>query len=1078
MSGSVEQPLALSLPLTGRVLVEASAGTGKTYTLVGVVVRLIVEAGLMPDQILVVTYTRAATAELRTRLRDRLGELRRAMLEGTRGSDGFIEALLAASRGDLDARALALARLDAALAGLELAAIDTIHAFCQRALAEGAFRRGAAFEAEVEPLPGSLRRELVNDLWRRATAEQGDAAFWPDAAGPTLARHAATREKLSHWVGVAGRVTAWPNASLVGGERPGDARLDDDAAKASWMLHGRRRLAELVREELPRRIRATGLHDFDGLVRSLRDAIVREPALASELGRRYPALLIDESQDTDALQLEVFDRIHRAAPSARALLVLVGDPKQAIYSFRGADLHSFLRTAATFRDGERHSLLENRRSHPRLVAAADALIARPLARDAPPLRMPKLGYTRPRGVSDTPLVTDPGDDTALTFLLLESDDELSAKDASQAIAVCVADDIVRLLSDSQVQLAGRPLTPADIVVLVDDNQDGAAVRAVLGERGVPTASTVKSSVYASAEARELRILMIGLCARSDERRTRSALAGRIVGLDAAAFERFDQDAAESDRWRRALASWLELWQRDGLGAAVRRICDECGTWTRWSRRRGGERAMTNLLHLLALLDASGIQDPAALLLWFGQQNEDTSAATVEGDDPALLQIDSDGQQVRVMTMHGSKGLEFPIVYLAGIGSGRRQRMQAAPLRQRDDGPEIDIAGTPEAQAAHHSDEVDQAMRVAYVGLTRAKSRAYVVWGVFPHAAQSPLGWWLGEGAAALDLVAMRAAIEALAQTDDAISVRSLPADAGDAAPRRWQPVAARDQAAAPLALASLSHPLPGPDRRASFTALVAQGMSPDEPDHDQAIDDAAVDPAPATAALRFRFERGAAAGVCLHAIAESIDWQAAPRAWHDAIRRELARSAIDGADPEQMAAWFDEIRRAPITVPGTRPFALAGIEQAGWHREVAFDLPLRDADFSRVATAALEAGFAVPALPAQQWRGLLRGYIDALVVRDGRVFVLDWKSNHLGDRFADYDEAAMEAAMRLHGYHLQHLLYSVAVRRFLAARGSPAAFGGVIYAFVRGMSPEAPGHGVVALAPDLALLDTLDALLA
>ncbi|CAN5212529.1 exodeoxyribonuclease V subunit beta [soil metagenome] len=1090
MSDLVENiPLALELPLDGRVLIEASAGTGKTYTLVALVTRLVVEVGLMPDQILVVTYTRAATAELRNRIRLRLTQLRDALRGDTADPDPIIAALLAKANQSERQRELVDARVEAALAGIAFASIDTIHAFCQRALAEGAFSRGSGFEAEIEPQPGMIRTSLVNDFWRRALSESVDArdSPWPESIRSAMARAAFDADKLWRWQKLAELGMNWSTAALHGGPRPETEDATDPQVSQGWLRHARRRLVETVRLDLPDRMRAAGLSDFEGLVRTLRAALRDEPTLARALAVRYPALLIDESQDTDGLQLDIFRMIHAAAveqDAARALLVIVGDPKQAIYSFRGADLHSFLRVRDDFSTGQRRALLENRRSHDVLLAAADHLFTTPQHRgDGTALRMPTLDYRSPIGRSRSQLLVDDSEDAALTFLRIDSAGAaLGSGEAREATAAVIADDIVRLLDDATAAIGSKRVVASDIAVLVVRNDEGVAVRTALARRGVPVASTTKNSVFEQPEADDLRLLMRALSDPTDEYRVRAALAGQLVGLDAAALDRLDIDVQWSDLWRSRMIEWFESWMRDGIGAAMRRAMASCDTGTRLAARSGGERAMTNYLHLLQLLDAAAIDDPLELLVWFDQQNQDSSHATIESDDPALLQIDSDGEQVRVMTMHGSKGLQFPIVYLAGLGLAGKEHEVLVALHHPDGLPQLDFDQDPTSIASARDAEFDQAMRLAYVGVTRAESRAFIVLGNFEKNGRTPLGWWLGGDVPQLDDRLLDLALDELKSRAGAgISSRTIEVDV-EAEPARLKTRASRSDHAPTIKAASLKRRLPAADRRASFTALIAQGVSPDEPDHDQAVEESAPDTAPSPASeMRFGFRRGAAAGVCLHAIAETIDWSASSDAWLGIIDRELDRSAIEPADAAAVAEWFEEVRDAPIAMPGRAPFRLRDLAPSQWHREVAFDVPLRDADFAGVAQVARDAGFAVPELPPHRWRGMLRGFIDALVIHDDKLFVLDWKSNHLGDDYGDYDDTAMQAEMRLHGYHLQHLLYSVAVLRFLRRRSSTVdvteRFGGVVYAFIRGMSPDHAGAGLVLVPPHWPLLDSIDGIL-
>lgn len=1201
--------LALSAPLAGAQLIEASAGTGKTWTIAGLYLRLVLERRLLPEQILVVTFTKAATAELRERLRGRLAQMLRRIDTGDSDED-FCDALyetlgLAHDERCADARRL----LVAALHGFDQAAIFTIHGFCQRALADRAFASGLPFALELVPDPSAVLEQVVADFWRRKIVawDPADGPVLPQAlhaqyalaalrrapgekreptpatlarlVGTALARHevelaggdpvapepeldaqlraawAAVRvdwvqayAELRARIGADKRLSrsyrrndlatreakcaaalaqedftavadgdrealAWFSRTRLeekANEKASDAnagpfapdpladRIDAlfscaarvEARADAWRDWTRRRCIEWARTEFPARMRAARTQGFDDLLANLHAALrgPRGTALARTLAERYPAALIDEFQDTDALQFDTFKRIYAPAIEAgaqggatRASLIFVGDPKQAIYSFRGADLHAYLDAARWAK--RLPPLRANFRSDARLIDALNAVFTQPERQQRAPFRMPELafvpveaGRAGAAGALQLGTETDP---PPLVFERLPAREDGSAHtktDARERIARAVASEIAWLLDPaSGARLNGVPVAGRDIAVLVGKHAQGDLVRRALADRGIGCAARATASVWASDEAAQLLRLFGALAQLQHEARVRAALVTDLIGLDASALARREHDEDEAQRWQMKLERWAQVWRRQGALALLRTVLVDGDAYARLAAMRDGERRLTNLAHLAELIAAEEprLHGADALVAWLARQVEDPP-----GGEAAELRLESDENLVQIVTVHKSKGLEYGIVFAPYLweGVGTPEGMALVHEVQAPHRAVLDLAPDEAASARAQSERYDESLRLAYVALTRAKHRCHVVWGEIADAQASPLAWFVfGGGPQAAELPA-RAVIDAgfaelVRAGAGAIAVRELQVRAAS--------VAVASAGAEPLVAATAPAPLPAPLRQTSFSGLMHGASAADLPDHDQFAPGAEAGP---EAAMRFAFPRGAAAGDCLHAIAERIDWQAPWAQWlpaiRDALRAMQADARFAALAPEAVAQWLDEVRHAPLDATGA---TLAQVPRGATRREIAFALPLQRARFDVLAEAARQAGYAVPRLAPEQWRGSLRGYIDLVYQHAGKVYVADYKSNALGLALDDYHPRALDDAMHAHGYHLQHLLYTVAVDRWLRTRIAgydyDTHFGGVRYLFLRGMSATAPGRGVVGTRAPRALIETLSRLL-
>ncbi len=1132
----------LRLPLGGTALIEASAGTGKTYTITTLFVRLLLERELGVEQILVVTFTRAATAELRERIRTRLLEVLRVLEGEDPGEDSTLQSL-AAQRSDLGDLEGDRRKLRAALRGFDDAAIFTIHGFCQRMLQEHAFESGAGFDVELVTDLGPLIERCVHDFWARRVCSlpAPSAAFLQDTARKDAGVSFELLRKLAQ------RVAASPDMPVLPAQVTMPATPSSDADHQQVLLALKRELVDAVRDQLPRHKREARLQSFDDLLLDLRAALRGEAGalLAARIAARFGAALIDEFQDTDPVQYEVFQRIYAGTDLP---LLLIGDPKQAIYSFRGADLFAYLRAS---RDAgrSRHSLDTNHRSDRPLVEAVNSLFARvpqpfvldeiafsPVqARHAARLRWPE------RGAAALELLFVPREEFkgARGFITVEK--------IGRSLPRLVAAEISRLLGSAaridDDQGGERPVAPGDVAVLCRTNDQASDMQAALRELGVPSVLQAEASVLDSVEAGDLERIARALLEPERAAVLRAALSTRSLGVDAAELQSLQDDPS---RWS-ALAQLFrrggQLWQRRGFLAAFRQLLTSLpgalgrptGVEARLLGFIDGERCLTNLQHLAELLQTSAVRDhlgPPALLAWLQRLRADRELRADQVGEFAQLRLESDDHAVKLVTIHKSKGLEYPVVYCPFLWKGTKlsgddKRWHRFHDRAHDARLTLDLepGARPRHQAWLLEENMAEQLRLLYVALTRARHRCSVVWGGFNDAGTSPLAYLLHQQEAA-DGVARMAATQKHFKTlkDDARMLAELE-----------QVVV---HSGGQLALREIDTLLPGPPHRpaqqepgalrtrqlpaapppgwslASFSALTQRDLGDGHPaaaglDHDaEAPVHAALAPAPGAGerVLLHAAPRGAGFGNLVHRALELLDFERADPATLAALLQRLDPADRQGrralGDHEILIEGLGQVLDTELS--GVAPgFTLRGLSGARCLNEMEFALPVAPArlDDPR-ATAALEpAALAravadhsddpelrryaarIAGLGFAPLAGYLRGVVDLVFVHEQRWYIADYKTNDLGSLAGDYAPEHLGQAMAQHHYHLQALLYAVALHRHLT-RHQPdyqleRDFGGVLYLFLRGMSPDAtPGCGVHASRPAPALITALDALLA
>jgi exodeoxyribonuclease V beta subunit len=1237
---------ALDFPLFGSRLIEASAGTGKTYTIALLYVRLVLQHGgpqaftraLNPPEILVVTFTEAATQELRERIRLRLGDAARCFLDSDEKHDEVL-LRLRDSYAESDWPACAR-RLQLAAEWMDESAVSTIHGWCYRMLREHAFDSGSLFIQELATDQQDLIAEVVRDYWRRnfygldtnaaqAVAQcyagpaqlaqalrpllgQADAGFLyggaitqapPDlrplleSAGgwyadcetlhqqaraawcadchglsrvlhdlrPNMHRStyadrdddtvfAGWLEALAAWsegaepppkiatfghrrLRLTGKKTAPEHPALLAIDAWQDRLDSPPELGAAILLHALREVGEDLEVQKQRRAEL----GFDDLLSRL-DAALQGPGgdrLANLIRAQFPVALIDEFQDTDPVQYRIFDAVYdvKHTPPDRGLF-LIGDPKQAIYSFRGADIHTYLR-ARYATEGRHYTLATNFRSTESMVDAVNQVFEMAEAHDRGAFRFRSEGDNPVPFVSVTAhgskevLEIDGEAVSGLSFWQLAAEtgsEVVGAGRYRDRMAAHAASSVREWLALAQRGYAGlrdasgrlTPLRPADIAILVRSGIEAQAIREALAQRGLPSVYlSDRDSVFASAQAVDVLVWLRACAEPTNDLLLRSALATRTLEQDWATLDRLNHDEAFWEQQLMRFRAYHECWQRQGVLPMLRSMLSDFALPARLLREADGERSLTNLLHLAEWLqrEAAELDGEHALIRHMAEQ-----LASPSGEE--VLRLESDDDLIKVVTIHKSKGLEYPLVLLPFAASWREVGgRNASPPSYFDPiakGRLVELLRdtkvSKDAYVQADDERLGEDMRLLYVALTRARHATWL--GVAPLVSgnakrnelhKGALGYLLG-GGEQLSPPDIDAALAALAERSQAILIAPAPAitDLRLPPPPRVEPGPALAPArscreswwiasysALPVenvlrtgggaattvedevgVLAVRSDNARGIEPESAVQALVLEER--EQPEQADAGD--AAGSGPALAEDMHRFPRGPAAGTFLHSLLEWAGEERFGLAAEDAVAREdaIARRANLRGWTHWIApldAWLGDLLTRPLPLPGGDEVALAQLQT--YQVELEFWFASHKVDVQRidalVAAQTLD-GRPRPAMAPTLLNGMFKGFIDLSFEYQGRYYVADYKSNWLGDSTAAYTTATMRDTVLEARYELQYVIYLLALHRQLKARLPDYDYdehvGGALCIFLRGTA--APSRGVHLERPPAALIQALD----
>ena len=1170
----------------GVSLIEASAGTGKTYAITALFVRLILEKGISVREILTVTYTKAATEELRDRVRQALVQAAQAFSTG-KTDIKHLQVLLTRFQSESGEMA---ARLENAIRSFDEASIYTIHSFCQRTLQDRAFETGLLFDTELVTDLSALQQEVADDFWRnhfyaasptlvafalnngvgfgefadllRTCSHYPGLEFLSQARGPSLDElsnrlESAYRKAQDLWLKSAaeikplfGSATKWGNKPYNNDEEINsyfqqldqclseditdygslnafeffcpDAMLSNrnkrsktppsipvhrffDAcaevckAESTWVAGLKLAFVDYAKAEIPRRKADKKIQYFDDLLTRLSGTLAGAggEALASGLQERYKAALIDEFQDTDPIQYSIFQR---AFANRKTYLFLIGDPKQAIYGFRGADIFTYLE--ASGQATNHYTLGINWRSESGLVNAVNKIFD--CKQDAHSFVFDRIGFQEatPSDKADREPLTIDGDRKPpfqVWFCPRAGEKDISKDSALKTLPAVVAGEIVSLLN-GDTKVGNRPLKPEDIAVLVPSNRQAAKVQEALNVLKVPSVLHTTANVFDSREAAELYRVLSGIATPGEERLVKSALATDLLGWNGGELT----DCSET-RWHETLQTfhdYRELWNRAGFYRMFRLWLQRQQVRQRLLGFPDGDRRLTNTLHLGEALHQAENERRlglSGLLKWLAEQiGQCHTESESGGSEEHQLRLERDDNAVKIVTVHKSKGLEYPVTfYLFPWKDSKitRDKKEIVLFHDPAQDHQLKYDLGPDIADGHRQLALKEALaenvRLCYVALTRASHRCYFTWGAINGSGTSAPSWLLHRPLEIAEplIEELQTHFKSLSDADLKNDLNALKQAAGgniaidnlpEASPAVYEP---EESPVNELKCRNHTASIRNDWVISSFSFFKA-GLHEEQPDRDS------VAPPRKEAASGkgiSQFPGGSKAGTCLHEILEKLSFQSNEAEMLKLVDQRLVAHGLNGEGrSEAVQQMLKALLQFPLAT-GHSDFTLSNIAATDRLTELEFYFPIQNVSPARLEDFFRNFGWSAD-VPAQLERmafdpvqGFLKGFIDLVFRFEDRYYLIDWKSNWLGNHTEDYTPEAVKEEMQKQSYFIQYHLYVVALHKYLALRVPDYSydrhFGGSIYLFLRGLDSSHPERSVYRDKPSFEMIQKLSTLL-
>lgn len=1190
----------ITLPLNQISLIEASAGTGKTYTIGSLYLRLLLKAGennfsrpLNVEEILVVTFTEMATGELKKKIRERITDAidKLTTLSETQDKSAFKnDEFLTALCDNLNIFE-AIHRLKLAEQNMDLAAIYTIHGFCRRMLMQYAFHSGIHFNLELIKDQSDLLARFANEFWREhfyplpfemadfIANELGSPDYvlsllesdlgknlivdlenqqalsisiteflhqylgeyfkdikalkrlWLESAGKiseliteelnkdyakgepkSLSRRSYNTSRLAKWID---QVNAWANdprdyvlnetlmsyftQSALGEkgeegaspfiapiftelEERANALISPDLLRRVILYHYRQSLQQkLLDYKLNHQEKS-----FDDLLRLFCEALQGPQGneLAEMIRFQYPFAMIDEFQDTDSQQYAIFSKIYRDNPEKNTGFIMIGDPKQAIYRFRGADIFTYLK--ASDEAQSRFELTKNYRSEKNLVNGVNALFDFPQS----PFIYQNINFTAVDSRDDhLRFYLNGKAEPAYRFYLTESD-KVNKTEMAKICAISIQHWLKSAAENQAVfqnEDTCKTLQPANIAVLVKNRYEAADVIQELQKLGIASVYlSDQSSVFDSHVAVEL-LRILKACLNVAERPILNAIATALFGLNAADIHQIQQNEADWQRWADSFAQYQQTWQRQGILVMLHQILLEQGISERLLSQATGERDLTDFLHLAEILQQAATlhESEAALLSWFEKQIQG------EGRQEAQIRLESERQLVKIVSIHKSKGLEYDLVWLPFLAVPSKiptaGDMNVYYSKERDE-TLWDMENR--NLNALYEETFAEELRLLYVALTRAKYQmAFALpaqfdkkWNALHYVlSQGEIGKEIALSAPKDTETLLQAFKEKMQDNVEICTKPNLEAF----------PALSTNTKNDDLKAAEFTGNIEQDWRITSFTSI-EQGhrrqhyFTESAGKKDAVFDDAkdydsqnAIEMS--TALLNenesniLDLPRGKQVGTVLHRHFENCYFSDLANTEEiDKLRQSLQ---LDKTFTEPLQNWLQQISHTPLS--NEIGIALADLANKDCIKEMPFYLAIREHFDVEAFNRALKTNHHLPSEPLQfeQIQGMVRGSIDLVFRHNGKYYLVDYKSNFLGSSLADYNQEALKKEMLHSHYDWQYLIYTLALHRYLQSvvphYDYERDFGGVFYLFLRGMNGE-PQSGVFYDRPSVELITELD----
>ena len=1175
----------LKINLSGINLIEASAGTGKTYTIATLFVRLVLEKNLDVDRLLVVTFTEAATAELRDRIRQRLRETLNAF-QGQAICDTTLQELLT-DYAEPENKNRAIKLLERALRSFDQAVIHTIHGFCSQLLKNFAFESGILFDSQLTQEKSILLQAIAEDFWRQniyknnalfidyllTQGYESPYHFLAELEGeryvnqpfltviPKIENSLSYEPEQQTFIDLYQKTKeTWQESkkeiekllldskSLNGNkyrkksipvwcqaldmflssslmtvtlpekfEKFTTATLQESVKKGEispkhnffelcealqqtqhtlikkfeqQLLYLKLQLLNYIEIQLKRRKHQNNTHDFDDLLLNVFNAL-KNPAhgqkFAALVRQRYPVALIDEFQDTDPIQYDIFRRIYLTKKQKNALF-LIGDPKQSIYSFRGADIFTYMKACE---DAQFHYTLDkNWRSQASLIQATNALFeqtAHPFIFESIPFHPAQSA----RSVQeDTDLKIENTLPAPLNIWFISKhpqQDKLTKEGGRQAIYHAIGQEIIHLLT-SNTYVGKQRITAGDIAILVRTNRQSRELQNTLTHLQIPSVLYSRESVFLSQEAEELERILLAIAEPNHDTVVKAALTTDMLGMSATILYELASHVHQWQRYLNRFQHYHILWQKRGFIFMFRKMLHNEMIAERVLAYHDGERRLTNVLHLSELLQQAETEQKlglTGLCTWFSNQLVSFKARSSGDSEEQQLRLESDEKRVKIVTIHKSKGLEYPIVFCPTLWDAKTKKSKTCVFHDENSSLILDLGS--ENQETHLNkaleEEKAENLRLFYVAVTRAKHRCYLAWGGFNNAEHSPLGYLLYPNTsidiAKSDNATLLKPLQHLTDySEQTIAIEHLPQD---------QRVYQR-----PVEENVNLHPrqFHGDIKRqwqmTSFTALVSSSELHEQPDHDEKLIEWSFREK-STQHKKidiFQFPGGARTGNFMHSLFETMDFT---KPSEEDVTKHLRNYGYN------VEKWQTVIMNMVVNVLTTQLLPSMSFTLADIHRQFRLnELEFYYALNKLITVQELQTIFAnygyenvqlqemAKKLTFSPLQGMMKGYIDMVFCYQNKYYLVDYKSNLLGETLADYSQSHIEHAMQKELYILQYHIYTVALHRYLRYRlknyDYAQHFGGVLYLFLRGMQPDiGPDYGIYYDLPSQRLVENLSA---
>ncbi len=1192
-------------PIDGRNLIEAGAGTGKTYAISRIVLRLVLEKKIDIGKIAVVTFTEAAAEELRNRIRTILHDAKIAFTASAEDETDLRDPLLNSLRLHCDKKQ-SLDLLDNALRDFHNASLFTIHGFCRRLLFENAFESDQRFDSELVTDQSGIVREIVEDFWRNhfLKASLLFAAFLMEKKMhphhfselvelyinhhdpviiPSLSQieckeiekefiqlfdnasniwrkdsyeiigilnsmaldsHKYNKKSIMSLVDDFNRIFStfsfnpliYKNIEKMTRQNIEKAikkgfsiikhqffdtcdSLYEKSKKLCFiyennLLYLKSQLLLFLNQELTKRKDRQGILFFDDLLLRISKAICigkKRDSFLQLIRKKYVAALIDEFQDTDPIQYSIFSTIFASG----SILFLIGDPKQAIYGFRGADIFAYLKASKNV--DRIYTLSKNYRSDKKIVQAVNTIFGNkknPFAVDEisfQPISSPELTGQNSSIVKQN--------DGPFIFWMIgrKSFEDSSAAPVSKTIArqyiiKAIVSEIYKLLGTGERrknQLRGRALTLSDIAVLVRTNREAEIVYNMLKHNGIPATTVSTGNIFNSSEAKEMYRLLLCMKNPTEPTLLHGALSTIYFGYNAFDINQLNTNQEKWDNVYHRINKYNELWKEHGFMQMIRFFMVREKIGSRLIALPFGERKLSNVLQIMELIGQETIKQNYTIektCNWLSHRIIQSENAI---SDQELLWLETDEQAVRVLTLHKSKGLEFPVVFCPFCWEGseffRNRKNLPYIFNDPDDNYLKKIAlGNEEIQRYRSIAEFEQLaenIRLLYVGLTRAKSRCYCVWGMISSAETSALAYLLHGSSETSSVQALGDKLRRMTdeqinnelhklalKSDNTITINELPAD------MTFPSYAPEKQIERELTKMDLSENIPQPWSVTSYSKLINYDRSDPVVIRSEGLDNEKENsvlsilqkPSENTSIDMFSFPKGAKSGSLLHDILQQLDFSKIDsretdtiiekkiddygfeRIWNQPIKYMLRKLVISPLIYSDGEIYLQTIGKNQYVQEMEFYFPLKHIIPKQLN-DILYDMDLRkNVSFNEKAS---ELNFS-PKF------GFVRGFIDLVIMSDGKCFLIDWKSNYLGPSIEDYNLEAIKKVMLEEKYDLQYALYSTALHIYLSRRRAhynyQSHFGGVFYIFLRGINPEkGPDYGIFFNKPEEKIITAL-----